>query len=167
MIGEPHILHTILVIILNCMSWLLLSTCMVLTSVAMRRSLSAGRPAWWRARRWFIRAPRSQGDDHWAKYRRNNSFHDSCSNSCWSLRLNVWNGVKQRTHRTAINNSRADVSYLHKIDENRSHKKWKRRKGKNSHNMICFFKNSIEFSSWNKRKNSNSPSVSILVSFYR
>ena len=92
------------------------STWIVLISVAKRRSsaciilIPPCCCCWRLISRCVSRAPKSHGDDHWAKYKRNSSFHDSCRRSCWSARDRVWNGVSQRTHLTAMNSNRADVS---------------------------------------------------------
>ena len=49
--------------------------------------------------------------DHCEKWRRKRSFHDSCRRSSWSLGESVWKGARHLTHRTAMNSSRAVVSW--------------------------------------------------------
>lgn len=61
---------------------------------------------------------KSQGTLHCAKLSRKSSFHDSCSNNCWSVFESVWNGTRHRTHRTAMKRSLAVVSCN---EENSSH----------------------------------------------
>lgn len=60
---------------------------------------------------------KSHGTLHCAKLSKKSSFQDSCSKSCWSDFERVWNGTRQRTHRTAMNKRRAVVSYDEKRRE--------------------------------------------------
>ena len=54
---------------------------------------------------------RSQGTAHCDKCNKNKSFQDSWSSNNWSLVDSVWKGMRHLTQRTAMNSSRAVVSW--------------------------------------------------------